>query len=136
MSAATLVFSVVLSLALFVALVVVTPGATERPARDPADTRVALPGAITDAGIEAVPDLGTALLVLGMAIGPALAVASGLHGIEHAALAAHGLGETAFDPLIRTREVIEFRRDAIRRLRRKTTCAVFRYGFLASSPLR
>lgn len=34
----------------------------------------------------------TALLVLGMVIGPTLAVASGLHGIEHAALAAHGDG--------------------------------------------
>lgn len=34
----------------------------------------------------------TALLVLGMVIGPALAVASGLHGIEHAALAARGDG--------------------------------------------
>lgn len=34
----------------------------------------------------------TALLVLGMVIGPTLAVASGLHGIEHAALAAHGTG--------------------------------------------
>lgn len=43
------------------ALVVVTPGATELAEREPADTWVALPGTNTDAGIQAVPDLGTAL---------------------------------------------------------------------------
>lgn len=43
------------------ALVVVTPGLTELPARDPADAWVALPGTAADDGIDAVPDLGTAL---------------------------------------------------------------------------
>lgn len=43
------------------ALVVVTPGAEELPPREPADTWVSLPGAANEAGIDAVPDLGTAL---------------------------------------------------------------------------